>query len=217
MEKTKNLIDDWSNFGLSFLKISELACKEMDEAPNKNKKEKVLDLFIPTIFNIKYGIEIFLKCFIVMLEEKELVEKDFHHDQIELFNKVPSLIEEKRVEQTIAEKANKNWTERDLVSVSKRIKILKSKIINTAVLIGKYYNYPFLEEKLGINFSIKDPYNTAFKYPQNKCQIKIGYGEVLKSINEKDIRNLCIDTIRLQKELIFLWIIIKKYIEIKNR
>jgi hypothetical protein len=50
----------------------------------------------------------------------------------------------------------------------------------------------YSENKIINNFSIEDSENTVFKYPQNKLQIQLNYGKILKKVNNASIVNVTI-------------------------
>ncbi len=214
--KAKKLRDSWSNFGLSYFKIAELSCDVMKKSADEERDAKILDLYMPTLFNIKHGIEIFLKCFIVILEENELEKNKQHHRQSEIFKEIIRLVKTKKIENVIQKASEKNKNRKDWKRCSERVQDFDKKLENLESLISRYQTLQFLKSKIANNFSIEDSENTAFKYPQNNLQVHLDYGKILKNITEEDIDDLCKDIRKLQSVLIDFWMIFYCYIEIKN-
>jgi len=215
MGKIENLKNNWTNFGFSFLRTAELSCKEMMHFSNESDRiRRVFDYYIPTIFNLKHGIEVFLKCFVVILQEKELLEKD--HDQMKIFEKLLKLVKDKEVKKRIEEVAENNKQRLDWSAAKKRVESIDDKIMALDTLVRRYYNCTFLEDKINNNFSIIDSKNTAFRYPQNNLQMELDYSKILCTINSGDIEKLHGDILELEKRLVDLWQIFQAKFEINK-
>ena len=187
---------NWFDFGMSYLYLADLACKEMciEEKPEYYSE----DLYIATIFNIKHSIEVNLKSLIVLLEDRQISKKLEHHNQEEILNEIHRLVGEKKIIDLIEKlteknKNNKEWIFKDI----KEKKDVVLKMLDMAKLVSKYHQLNFLKDKIGSDFIIEDTNNTAFKYPQNNLLIKLDYEEILKKIDKKDILRITIDVSKL--------------------
>lgn len=76
MNKNRKIYNknDWAMFIYGYLRLAELACLEIVEGKYNNKANgqfKIEEIYIPAIFNLKHGIELFLKVFSIEFLDKE--------------------------------------------------------------------------------------------------------------------------------------------------
>lgn len=214
MNKKTNHEDEWIQFSTSFFCIADIACTEMLN-PTEDGYE-ISQLYIPTIFNIKHGLESSIKSFIVILEKKELDKDKWHHDQVKNFESFRSLLENKEILKRIEERMSKIDKKEilkyfpkyfDLAKeFSKQVELLKD-------LLDKYYYCEFLKEKIDSAYRIEDFDNTVFKYPQNKLKMKLDYASIIPKINKLDISLMKTDIILLKSLLYFFWIVFEFQLE----
>lgn len=75
-------------------------------------------------------------------------------------------------------------------------------------LVKKYQSLDFLKEKIGINYTIRDTDNTAFKYPTNNLNIQINYEEISAKFTRLDALKLSTDTANIEKILWQLYLLL---------
>jgi len=178
---------DWAIFAQSYLLIARLSCQELlnpqDKRFSKDRKSYIpytsADLFVAVLFNIKHGIEVYIKTFSVFAYG----EYNQHHDIYELFTEVKRGILSSQLKPD-------DSVYYDIVTqdqIDSGIKNLKK--IETLVLY--FYNVDLLKSKMGQCFTIKDTQNDVFRYPNNKAEIQIDWGTVLTArVSETDIKEI---------------------------
>lgn len=196
MTTLSKIKENWFDFGMSYLYLADLACKEMQK--KEDREYYAGELYIATIFNIKHGIEVNLKSLIVLLEDRQISKKLEHHNQEEIMNEFHRLIGEKKIINLIETLTKKN--ENNAEWIFKEIKGKKDIILtmlDMAKLVSKYHQLSFLKDKISSDFIIEDTNNTAFKYPQNNLLIKLDYKEIIKKIDKVAILKIAIDVSEL--------------------
>ncbi len=179
-----NQCDDWLYFSQSYLQMAKLACQEIIE-PKHNKRDGVKsfwsyypkDLIIPILYNVKHGIEIFVKTISLIIDE----EYDEGHNIKELFGKLKRKF--KKVKLQPCKKGGNVITSETIDDFPKKLKEIEK-------LVNEFYFVEILREKLDKNFVIHDKQNDIFRYPDNKASVKINWEVVLPKFNEKDIQSL---------------------------
>lgn len=206
---------DWLKFAQSYLIIALLACDEMIENKYKEQfpdsedevvkkyglKTKLIDkytihvLFLPSIYNAKHGIEVFIKT-LKKIVGVDKIPKD--HNVVELFEKLKGLVKEGHLQLIIAEAKTKNPSDSNLPAASGDLKNIKKYIANLEKLVLKYQRCDFLKEKISSDFEIEDGDNTAFRYPENNLKIQLDYEKMLFRITKKDVEEI-------KKDIEALW------------
>jgi hypothetical protein len=178
---------DWAIFAQSYFLIARLACQELLSSQGKrlSKNQKIdipytpADLFVAILFNIKHGIEVYIKTLSVFAYG----EYNPHHDIYELFTEVKRRILDLKLKPD-------NSPYYDAVTQDE----IDSEIndfgeIETLVLY--FYNLDLLRSKMGQCFILKDAQNDVFRYPSNKAEIQIDWGTVLTAkVSDVDIREI---------------------------
>lgn len=174
---------DWLGFAQSFLLLSKLACQELEDK-RKDKHSKTtrcdppkfnlpythFDLFISIVFNVKHGLEVFIKTL------RFISSGDYKtgHDIKELFDDLKKNLPE-RIKPSKDIEGN-GITEGGIDAIPDKLGDLEK-------LILKYYHCDFLNENKRVA-DIYDEMNDVFRYPENKAKVKID----LDLVNEESIR-----------------------------
>ena len=190
--------DEWLNFTLSFLNIATSPILNIKGLKNDELRKIIDDYYIAIIFNIKHGIESFIKSLIVLLEERELEKNRQHHDTVKNFDYILSYFKEKSFEKKFKEEAKKHEGEELYEYVNKNINKLPEMHEKASKLILKYQSLSFLREKISTDYDIEDLDNTAFKYPQNNLKVKLNYAKILSRVTEIDLLQISMDTADLK-------------------
>lgn len=178
------LKDDWIIFSQSYLQIAKLACQELIE-PKHNKRHNdstfwkyhIEDLIIPIIYNIKHGIEIFIKTIGLIVDNKYEEGHDIHKlfdglkQKIEKLNLKPHTIECDKI------------TQKDINNFPTHVDEIEK-------LVKEFYEIRFLKPGIRNNFVVCDSMNDIFRYPKNKAHVHINCLEVLSSFNINKIEEL---------------------------
>ena len=178
---------DWVIFAQSYFLISRLACQELlsKEEKKHSKSQKLdspyqpADLYVPILFNIKHGIEVFVKTLSVFAYE----EYEEGHDIKTLFSNANKKISSLKL--IPRQKGFYDDISQDDISAS----LKKMKQIEELVLY--FFELDFLKQKLNSNFAINDTLNDVFRYPDNKASFRIDWGTVLSSrVQIPDIKEM---------------------------
>ncbi len=172
---------DWVVFAQSFLYLARLGCQELlSEDKNKHSKNdmahypyQVADLYVPILFNIKHGIEVFVKA----LSLFAYGEYEEGHDVKELFTTTKKTILSKK--QVPRQKGF--YDGRTQVDINGSIQDLEE--IEQLVLY--FYELEFLKEKIKTEYVMCDSLNDVLRYPKNKASIRIDWGTILSSRVER--------------------------------
>lgn len=165
---------DWHEFLNSFLDLTELACKEIENPKHieniggQEIKYNDVRLKIAIIYNMKHAIEIFIKALIRIADNSSKEKIDGHegHD----LNKLLELLE-KRMENGAIKKVIKNLNDNqdELASFTQQeIEEFKKYAKEIKTISDYYFKLKFLNKE---DIVIIDTKNTAFKYPENITQI----------------------------------------------
>lgn len=213
---------DWVQFSQNYLYIARLGCQEILNSKHSKIDSRskysyhASDLFIPIFFNIKHGIEIFIKTLKFILAEK-LSKNDKKHNVSELFDLLKDEIKKHKIVEVIKEEREKNPNSANLeVAYNNKVKIPEF-LDNLEKLILRYYHCEVLKCKLDANFTIEDLDNTAFRYPENNLKININYDEVLKKITDEDVEDILNDVNVLLKNFNELGFVLTIYKECLNK
>lgn len=184
--------EEWADFTLSYLHIAELALREIIDKKFNNENFGSDKIYIPTLYNIKHAIEIFLKFFTIeFLDKENLDNSDYSHDIEVIFTKL-----KRNIPNSVLESFKKRWN-KDNSQHADKIGTITLEDLQS--IVEKYHSLDFLKEIIQENYSIKDLNNTAFKYPTNDLNIQINYKEFSKRITIDMVRESLIDVINLEK------------------
>jgi hypothetical protein len=197
-------IYDWLHFAHSYLCMATLGCEEMmshkyeEEGHSSVYKYKNNFIFIPTLYNVKHGIEVFTKFLRVTFSEK-LRKNDTHHDVHELFKVVKEdlLKNEKKISEVINDELSKRPRDVNLQMAKRDLQNFQTYLNDLEKLVWKYYSCQIIDEQIRTRFTIEDVSNTLFRYPENNVSIKIDYEDMFSSISETKAREIYDDTMKL--------------------
>lgn len=166
---------DWAIFAQSYFLISRLACQELlitrKDKHSKSSELAILyqpaDLYVSILFNIKHGIEVFIKTLSVFAYG----EYEEGHDIKTLFSNAKDKIS--RLKLTPRQKGFYDDVSQDDIDAS-----LKD-LGQIEKLVLYFFELGFLKQKLGGNFVINDSLNDVLRYPDNKASIRIDWGTIL--------------------------------------
>jgi len=177
---------DWLAYSQSFLLLAKVACQELEDT-REEKHKKITrfdpqnfklfynyeDLFISIVYNIKHGIEIFLKT----LREILNLNLKYGHDIKVLFedfkDQLPKTI------RPLKDKRGNEIKKEDVDNIPGQLEELENLVIY-------YYSCKFIGKEGKEVVTIYDKENDVFRYPKNKPEIKIN----LESVDQKLISGL---------------------------
>jgi len=176
---------DWPvAFAQSYLLIAKLACQELlskSEVKHykiKNAKYGTSDLYVPIVFNIKHGIEVFSKSLSIFIDE---TYDEKTHDIKKLFVDVkPRIL---KILKPTSRPYYDNLSRED-------VKKTKEALNKIETLINDFYHLDFLKSKIGKNYKFSDVQNDFFRYPENKTGIQIEWEPVLNQLSENDAKQI---------------------------
>ena len=165
---------DWVVFAQSYLYIARLACQELLNTETKHSKAKRMivpyssgDLFVPILFNVKHGIEVFIKA-ISLFAYGEYREG---HDIHELFVEIKQRIAKLKLTPT---------EQKYYDSVSKQdIEKLPADFDRIEALVRYFYNLDLLKPLIGNDYKIRDSVNDVLRYPDSKAAVQIDWSTIL--------------------------------------
>lgn len=198
---------NWVLFSQSYLRLALLGCQELLDGKHKKSYELTLglrynieDLFIPIIYNTKHGIEIFIKTFKFILDEK-LGKDDRNHNSLELFEAFKKEIRKNKdtIIKEIKAEFSKKPESANLEVADKDLNNIEAFLNSLSQIIEKYHHCEFLKNKISNNFEIEDHENTAFRYPENNLKITLDYGSILSELKREDIEEIKKDVTLLFK------------------
>lgn len=179
---------DWAIFAYSYFNIASLACQELlvkrESKHTKSKFEDIKipyrpgDLYISIVFNIKHGIEVFIKTLGIFAYG----QYDEIHDIQRLFSDATQRIKKLKLKPQKSRTAS--ITQEEIDELPKDLKEIEK-------LVEYFYTLNFLNAKVGSNYMFYDIRNDIFRYPDNNATVRIDWGAILNSqINIKDIEQL---------------------------
>lgn len=166
---------DWVIFAQSYFLLARLACQELLSArEKKHSKNKNLDtpyqpadLYVSILFNIKHGIEVFIKALSLFAYGEYRKGHDIH----QLFTEVKQEISKLKL--TLPQKVYYDAaTQDDIDNSSKDLDQIE-------FLVSYFYNLELLKSKIGRNYKINDAQNDFLRYPENKATDRVDWGTVL--------------------------------------
>ncbi|NOS68077.1 MAG: hypothetical protein HOO67_07015 [Candidatus Peribacteraceae bacterium] len=181
----------WIRPAKGYLEAMKLCCQELLD-PKRNRLENdptapkgwemgyyIENLISPIIYNIKHGIEVFLKGILFRFGTPN--EKS--HDLRELFASVKKIVLET------------DWQPIDMESGQKvidqaEIDRVKTEVLNKLEpLIEYFYNNRILSEKLGMK-DLPDPKNELFRYPNMRGDAPFDHIGFVNKLTEGDIKTI---------------------------
>jgi hypothetical protein len=166
---------EWLEFAQSYLLLAKLACQEL--ADTRTGKHTCItrfdpevsslvyrptDLFVPIIFNVKHGIEVFTKT-LSLIHVGNYDGKS--HDIEKLFQTLKKSIGKKKL-QPFTDSHGNIVTQVDIDDLPRKLELLEK-------IILKYFHCDFLTQGKKM-VEINDFQNDVFRYPDNKAEVKIG-------------------------------------------
>ncbi|HKK54310.1 MAG TPA: hypothetical protein VJ926_02225 [Patescibacteria group bacterium] len=220
--------EDWWLFCDNYLKIASLACKEM-----LHQKHSVFwtesrgdvgppaywtyNLYIPAIYNLKHAIEIFLKYFLIIIEDKfPEIGKDGHHIEkyLNLFSsKYKIKLINKVIKKVIDQAKEQNVFRYTLEAADIEIEFSEEWMKNIAKISLKYFNCEDIKNKI-TDFNLKDISNDSFRYPKNKLIIELNYSSLVHKITKDDVKKVLKDIGELENAFNSLRFILDVYNDI---
>ncbi|WP_339632761.1 hypothetical protein [uncultured Sneathiella sp.] len=177
---------DWPvAFAQSYLLIAKLACQELlsDSEDKRHKAEDIFvygvpDLYVPIVFNIKHGIEVFIKSLSIFIDE---TYDERTHDIKKLFQDVkPRILK------------GLHPTDRPYYDnlTQDGVNEIKNALSQIETLINEFYHLDFLKSKINQNYTFSDIQNDFFRYPENKTGIQINWEPVLRDLSKEDVEQI---------------------------
>jgi len=178
---------DWAIFAQSYFLIARLACQELLNTQNKKHSKSrnrdipytPADLFVAILFNVKHGIEVFIKTLSLFAYGEYREGHDIRELFIEVKQKISklNLTPSKPVYYDAVTKEDINNSLRDLDKIE--------------TFVSYFYTLDLLKSKIGQHYKIKDTQNDFLRYPDNKAEVQVDWGTVLSSgIAEIDIKEI---------------------------
>jgi hypothetical protein len=163
--------------------LAKLACQELEDGREKKHNKATRfdslgaypyeheELFVPIIFNVKHGLELFVKTLKIISTKNYKIG----HDVKVLFKDLKSSFPENI--QTIKDSRGNEITQEDIDKIPLSLDELEK-------LILKYYHCEFISDQKVVN--IYDRENDVFRYPENKAEVKIN----LDLVDENGIKEI---------------------------
>ncbi|MDO8560088.1 MAG: hypothetical protein Q7S23_03595 [bacterium] len=199
-------VSNWLAFSQSFLLNAKLGCQELeDKRDNKHRKitrfdppefnltYQPRDLYVPIIFNIKHGLEIFIKTLVIF----QTGSYRPGHDLKKLFDQLKLVFPQNIT--PLADRSGDIIEQADIDAVPNMLDELEG-------LVYKYYQCEFVSvENKKIN--VNDKENNVFRYPKNKAGMVVN----LESVDEKSIKQVHEDIDKIYRILNDLGYLIDVY------
>ncbi len=215
--------EDWWTFCDNYLSIAELACLEMvhqkyDRWWFQNKggirglKFYPYNLYISAIYNLKHSIEIFLKYFLIAIEEAVPDKTHNIEDVLELFAKKYKVEEyNKVIKQAFLENRESRYS---LSVADMESEFHEEWFQNIAKISLKYFQCEDIKPFIG-NFNLKDVLNDGFRYPKNRLEVELEYSKILSKIDKSHVQSVLDDIYELRNAFNSLRFLIEVYHDIK--
>lgn len=175
---------DWLQFSQSYLHFAKLGCQELLDPKHNPMDDANLPgrysagLIVPIYYNIKHGIEIYIKTISLIVDEKY----DEGHNVHELFSKLKLKLKKVNLKPFEDGRGN-NITQQNIDDFPENLDKIER-------LIEEFYTVNLLRTKLDKNFVIYDNQNDIFRYPDNKASIQIDWNAILPKFNEKNVSGI---------------------------
>jgi hypothetical protein len=222
MIKNKEVYD-WLHFAQAYLKMGELGCAEIIE--NKHIAAQfevgyspaytIHDLLIPTLYNTKHGIEVFLKSLRYTLSGKIHQEHNIHS----LFQTLKEDTKRHKIFEYLIQKSKENPDDFNLMLIKNASNLKINEFFEKIEpLVKKYYSCEFFLRKIGkTNLTFTDKNNTLFRYPDNVATAKLDYQNFESGFTNNEIKDIKSDIQLLSEYFNDLGYILDIYIEYKEK
>lgn len=214
------LKEDWWLFCDGYLKLAELSCKEMIDQKysmfqNRERGPNafwIYDLYIPTIYNLKHSIEIFLKYFCIILTD-QIPDLDHNIEKfLSIFTEKSQLTKiNKIVKKAYADKKESRYS---LSTAEMETNYSEEWLNNLSKITLKYFYCEDVKQKIG-KFDLIDVKNDGFRYPLNNLKINLNYSDLVHRIDKKDVAVVLSDIYELKNSFGSLRFLIDVYHDIK--
>jgi hypothetical protein len=173
--------NEWLYFSQSYLSFAKLGCQELltpgHSKFNSNNRfyYSERDILIPILFNVKHGIEIFIKTLCIFLYGNYNGDS---HDIKSLFLELEQKIRESFQSNKIkpVEKNKDKITEDDIGEIMHILKELER-------IINEFYEIIILEKNIKNSATIKDKENDFLRYPDSKS-LTVNWKKIFSSIDK---------------------------------
>ena len=208
----------WLGFAQDYLSCAELLCWEMLEQhyvydPFDTGKQwarfPMHNIFIPMMFNLKHGIELFLKMLRMVMVDK--IEKGKNgHDIAYLFSLLKKEVDSDYIQDELhnTDTTTKNPGDKiNLEIATENVKNLVSNFSEIERVTMKYYEGEILLKSVpNKSLSFVDSDNTMFKYPENSSGQNIEYDTFVEKITKEDVKVILADVRILLNTLNLSWV-----------
>lgn len=188
--------DEWENFADAYLSLARLGLEKALELKDGGKEN--IYLILPSLFNLKHGIEMMLKTLTIWyLGKDHLSGADLTHDLDEIFSQFKKQIPKRRVQDAIEELKRK---QPDLPHEDLNTENIFEEMED---LVFRYVTLDVLKSKISRDdLTFLDLNNTALRYPSNDISLQVDYSSVIEKFDSSDIQLMLRDC---QKAKILLW------------
>jgi len=222
MIKNKEVYD-WLHFAQSYLKMGELGCAEIIGNKHIAAQLKagyspaytIHDLLIPTLYNTKHGIEVFLKSLRYTLSGKIHPE----HDIYSLFHTPREDVKKYKIFECLLQKSKENPNDFNLILIKNSSNLdINGFFEKIEPLVTKYYSCEFFLKKIGkTNLTFTDKNNTLFRYPDNVATARLDYENFESGFSTNEIKDIESDIQLLSGYFNDLGYILDIYMEYKEK
>ncbi|MFA6198315.1 MAG: hypothetical protein WC734_04165 [Patescibacteria group bacterium] len=169
-------------------------------------------IYISIIYNIKHGIEVFIKTVCVQFNV-DYPKDGKGHDIKKALNTLYD--KSKKDKQKISE-----WLENeDITKNSPLLATVKDRFFKNWTnnfsdierLVNKYYYCEFIKAQMLTDYTIQDESNTGFRYPENNLLIKPDYQKIVDRVTALDIKGIDSDIVDLFKNFEIVSFVIEFY------
>lgn len=221
----QKLREDWWLFCDNYLSIAELACREMYSQkyfffeergkPFGGKRFWIYNLYISMHYNLKHSIEIFLKYFILILDDKIPEFGKNGHDIEEYLKRFQQRHNVEKINAVVKKAFNdKKLSRYSLDYADIETEFHEEWVEHIARLSIKYFKCEDIKEKVKY-FTFRDIANDGFRYPKNKMGVDINYSELVHSITKEDIQVVLSDIYELRNAFNSLRFLIETYHDVE--
>lgn len=217
------LKEDWWLFCDNYLKIAELACREMiyqrysifEEIQNGRRAFCIYNLYFSALYNLKHSIEIYLKYFYISIKKQLPKDIEIHNldELLKYFNKSYGVeIFNKAINSAYQQKIKSRYS---LDAANLETEFSKEWIKNIIKITLKYFKCEDIKSKINI-FNLRDLFNDAYRYPKNKLGVNLNYTEIIYKINKDDVKTVLDDIYELENAFNSLRFLFEVYEDINN-
>lgn len=182
--KTSNSKYDWLYFTWSYLDLARLGCKALlEEVHSGGKKlEYTSELIVAVLYNVKHGIECYLKTLSNIIDGSYTQTHDLSKLFQELRRKVQA-IQFRPIQRKLGKRFLPPLTQGDIDLMCRALDSLGE-------LITEFETLPWLTMKLENNSGVRDSKNDFFRYPESSAAALIRWDQLWGQFDEDDIRKI---------------------------